>query len=72
MPPAMMCPYPDLNLHWSCENQDLLIRTVRQRWGFDGYVESDRRALHSTADLILARVSIELDARPKFYSDAKT
>jgi len=67
---SAMCSYPDVNLHWSCENQDLLIRTVRQRWGFDGYVESDRRALHSTAGSILARVSIELDKQPNFYSDA--
>ncbi len=67
---SAMCSYPDVNLHWACENQDLLIRTVRQRWGFDGYVESDRRALHSTAGSILARVSIELDKQPKFYSDS--
>jgi|GEM_PF-583718 len=67
---SVMCAYPDVNFHWACENQDLLVRTLRQRWGFDGYVESDRRALHSTTPSILARVSIELDKQPKFYSDA--
>ncbi len=67
---SLMCAYPDVNFHWACENQDLLVRTLRQRWGFDGYVESDRRALHSTVGSILARVSIELDAEPKFYSES--
>ena len=41
---------------------------MRQRWGFDGYVESDRRAMHSTVPSILARVSVELDEEPEFYS----
>ena len=68
MPHPLMCAYPDVNFHWACENQDLLVRTLRQRWGFEGYVESDRRALHSTVGSILARVSIELDEQPKFYS----
>src|SRR6185312_3731945 len=67
---SLMCAYPDVNFHWACENQDLLVRTLRQRWGFDGYVESDRRALHSTAGSIQAGVSIELDSTPKFYSEA--
>ena len=65
---SVMCAYPHVNFAWACENQDLLVRTLRQRWGFDGYVESDRRAMHSTVPSILARVSIELDEEPKFYS----
>jgi beta-glucosidase len=65
---AVMCAFPHLNFEWACQNQDLMVRTLRQRWGFDGYVESDRRAVHSTVGSILARMSIELDAGPKFYS----
>jgi beta-glucosidase len=65
---SLMCAYPDVNFEWACQNQDLLVQTLRQRWGFDGYVESDRRALHSTVGSIIGRVSIELDAKPKFYS----
>ena len=65
---AVMCAFPHLNFEWACQNQELMVRTLRQRWGFDGYVESDRRAVHSTAGSILARMSIELDAGPRFYS----
>jgi beta-glucosidase len=68
---SLMCAYPDVNFEWACQNQDLLVETLRQRWGFDGYVESDRRALHSTVGSILSRVSIELDWQPKFYSTDK-
>ena len=64
----MMCAYPHLNFAYACENQDLLIRTLRERWGFNGYVESDRRAQQSTVPSILGRVSVELDEEPEWYS----
>ena len=65
---SVMCAYPHLNFTYACENQDLLITTLRQRWGFDGYVESDRRAQQSTVPSILGRVSVELDEEPEWYS----
>lgn len=70
-PATLMCAYPHLNFAYDCENQDLLIRTLRQRWGFDGYVESDRRAQQSTVPSILARTSVELDEKPEWYSSDK-
>jgi len=68
---SVMCAYPHVNFAWACENQDVLIQTLRQRWGFAGWVESDRRAMHSTVPSILSQVSIELDEEPKFYSADK-
>lgn len=68
---SVMCAFPHLNFAWACENQDLMVRTLRQRWGFNGFVESDRRAVHSTAPSILARVSVELDETPMFYTPEK-
>ena len=68
---AVMCAYPHLNFDWACQNQDLLIRTLRERWGFTGYVESDRRAMQSTVASVKARTSIELDERPQFYTREK-
>ncbi len=65
---SVMCAFPHLNFAWACESQDLMVRTLRNRWGFDGYVESDRRAVHSTVGSILARMSIELDMGPRFYT----
>jgi beta-glucosidase len=65
---SVMCAFPHLNGDWACENQELMVTTLRHRWGFDGYVESDRRAVHSTVGSILAGMSIELDREPEFYT----
>jgi len=66
-PAAVMCAFPDLNFHWACENDALLNQTLRARWGFDGYVVSDRRAVHSTVASIKAGTDFELDSRPKWF-----
>ena len=66
-PAAVMCAFPDLNSHWACENEALLKQTLRERWGFDGYVVSDRRAVHSTVASIKAGTDFELDSRPKWF-----
>jgi beta-glucosidase len=64
---AVMCAFPHLNYQWSCENEALLKQTLRERWGFDGYVVSDRRAVHSTVASIKAGTDYELDFEPEFY-----
>src|SRR6185312_2969266 len=62
-----MCAFPHLNFHWACENAALLKQTLRERWGFDGYVVSDRRAVHSTVPSIKAGTDFELDSKPKWF-----
>src|SRR5690606_20568351 len=47
----------------------LLVQTLRDRWGFDGYMVSDRRAMHSTVAPIRALVSFELDFEPDWYDE---
>jgi beta-glucosidase len=64
---AVMCAFPHLNFHWACENEALLKQTLRERWGFEGYVVSDRRALHSTVASIKAGTDFELDSQPKWF-----
>ncbi len=64
---SIMCAYPDLNFTYNCSSSPLLQQTLRQRWGFDGYVFSDRRAQQSTLDAIAAGVDVELDESPEWY-----
>jgi beta-glucosidase len=64
---SVMCAYPHVNGSYNCDSQPLLQQTLRQRWGFDGYVYSDRRAQQSTLPSIRAGVDIELDETPEFY-----
>lgn len=67
-PASIMCSFPHLNYEWACQNHALLVETLRDRWGFDGYVVSDRRAMHSTVPSIRAMTSFELDFEPEFYN----
>ena len=66
-PAAVMCAFPQVNFLWTCEDAGLLKQTLRQRWGFDGYIVSDRRAMHSTVRSIRAGTGFELDFSPQFY-----
>ncbi len=70
-PASIMCAYPHINGAYACDNHALLVQTLRQRWDFDGWVESDRRAMHSTVDALLAGVGYELDSEPRFYTENK-
>ncbi|WP_319781370.1 beta-glucosidase family protein [Oceanisphaera sp. IT1-181] len=69
---SIMCAFPYLNdTAYICDSQDVLVKTLRERWGFDGWIESDRRAMHSTVDALLAGVGWELDFQPKYYTAGK-
>lgn len=45
---SLMCAYSYINGNASCNNNDLLNTTLKQRWGFQGFVTSDYAALHGT------------------------
>lgn len=65
---GLMCAYPHLNGEWACDSEALMVDTLRERWGFDGWVETDRLAMHSTVQSMNVGVSYELAAAPDFYS----
>ena len=64
---AVMCAYPHVNFSYNCDSQPLLQQTLRQEWGFDGYVYSDRRAQQSTLGSVHAGVDVEVDETPEWY-----
>lgn len=67
-PASAMCSYPMVNYRWSCDSQDTLRTIVRDQWGYKGWIESDRSAMHSTVRALDAGVGWELDWQPKYYS----
>jgi beta-glucosidase len=68
-PASVMCAFPEINGVSACSSEDLLETTLRERWGFDGYVISDRRAVHDLAPSIKAGVDWELShMTPLHYS----
>ena len=68
-PASVMCAFPEINGVSACSSDDLLKTTLRDRWGFTGYVITDRRALHDAAPSIKAGADWELaHITPLFYS----
>ncbi|MEU8774782.1 glycoside hydrolase family 3 N-terminal domain-containing protein [Streptomyces sp. NPDC048606] len=45
---------------YACEDRALLDEVLRGRWGFDGWVMSDRDATHSTVAAIAAGLDVEM------------
>lgn len=66
-----MCAYPYVNGEWNCDSSQLMQDTARKRWGWDGWIESDRNAQHSTVKGIKAGVGWELDWAPIQYTPEK-
>jgi len=57
---SVMCSYNRVNGAYMCENPALLTDVLRKQWGFDGYVQSDFFATHSTAPSLLAGMDHEM------------
>jgi beta-glucosidase len=57
---SVMCSYASINGTYSCQDPYLLSDTLRQRWGFDGFVQSDFGAAHSTAASAQAGLDLEM------------
>ncbi|MDE2111843.1 MAG: glycoside hydrolase family 3 C-terminal domain-containing protein [Alphaproteobacteria bacterium] len=49
-PGSVMCAYNRVNETYSCENEYILNRVLKQDWGYKGFVMSDWGAVHSTID----------------------
>ncbi len=70
-PASVMCSFPDVNGTYACDSSELLQDALRRNWGFDGWVMSDRRAIHDTVAAIRAGTDVELDWAPQYYTDEK-
>jgi beta-glucosidase len=57
---SLMCSYATVNGEYSCQNNYLLSTTVDQRWGFDGFIQSDFGAAHSTLGSAEAGMDLEM------------
>lgn len=70
-PASVMCSFPVVNGTAACDSSELLQDALRDNWGFDGYVMSDRRAIHNTVSAIKAGTNVELDWAPQYYTEEK-
>jgi beta-glucosidase len=63
---SVMCSYNSVNGAFSCQNEELLTRILKEEWGFRGFVQSDFFAMKSTAESANAGMDLEMPA-PRFY-----
>jgi len=61
---SVMCSYNRVGGVYACENPRLLTDYLRDDWGFDGFVESDWGATHSTGPAAMAGLDLEMHASP--------
>jgi beta-glucosidase len=66
-PGSVMCSYNRVNGAYACENTHLLTDILKNDWGFQGQVQSDWGAVHSTADSINAGLDEEEAVGPSVY-----
>jgi beta-glucosidase len=64
---AVMCAKNQVNSAFSCQSQDLLLDTLKGRWGFDGFVMSDFNSCHNTVLCANTGMEFELPVSA-FYS----
>jgi beta-glucosidase len=57
---TVMCSYNLVNGVYACANQTLLKHTLREEWGFQGYVASDAGACHEPNDDLEAGLNIDI------------
>ncbi len=68
---TVMCAYPKVNGTYNCENDYLLRTVLRGQWGFDGFVQSDFGATHSTVPSALAGEDLEMPTGKYFDTAMK-
>jgi beta-glucosidase len=66
-PGSVMCSYNRLNGDYACENSHLLNDVLKNDWHFEGQVQSDWGAAHSTANAINAGLDEEEDVGSTVY-----
>jgi beta-glucosidase len=49
---SVMCSYSTINGNFACQNNALLNGTLKQQWGFQGFVTSDYAALHDVSGAV--------------------
>lgn len=66
---TLMCSYPRINGIYACEDEYTLNTVLRNQWGFQGFVMSDRGATNSTVPSIRAGNDLEF-ASPRYFTEA--
>ncbi len=65
---GIMSAYNRLDGQFCAENRALLTGTLRERWGFDGFVVSDWFGVHHHTEAATAGLNLEMPGPPRVYA----
>jgi beta-glucosidase len=69
---SVMCSYSTINGTYACENPYILTTTLRQQFGFGGFVTSDWGATHSTTPSANSGLNMDMPGNDGFYGNNLT
>lgn len=64
-PVSVMCSYNKIHSIWASENEYLLTKVLKEKWGFDGFVVSDWGAVRDICKSVMAGLHLQM---PMNYS----
>lgn len=59
-PVSVMCSYNKVHSIWASENEYLLTKVLKEKWGFDGFVVSDWGAVRDICKSVMAGLDLQM------------
>lgn len=59
-PVSVMCSYNKIHSIWASENEYLLTKVLKEKWGFDGFVVSDWGAVRDICKSVMAGLDLQM------------
>lgn len=59
-PASVMCSYNKIHSVWASENEYLLTKVLKEKWGFDGFVVSDWGAVRNICKAVMAGLDLQM------------
>ncbi len=70
-PTSIMCSYNKIHSIWAAENEYLLTKTLRDRFGYEGFVVSDWGAVHDICRSLEAGLDLQMPRNAEIASQIK-
>lgn len=71
-PVSVMCSYNKIHSIWASENEYLLTKVLKEKWGFDGFVVSDWGAVRDICKSIMAGLDLQMPKNDSIIEQIKT
>ncbi len=70
-PVSVMCSYNKIHSIWASENEYLLTKVLKEKWGFDGFVVSDWGAVRDICKSVMAGLDLQMPPNSEIIPQIK-